>query len=102
MGGTIFIINPNSSETITAGIDEAVNPLRILGGPKIACVTVPGGPAGIQTQRDVESVIGPMLAASMLSLFIFKSCFLGVMLFAQRMLSNLVHTLVVLMVAAVP
>lgn len=62
MGGTIFIINPNSSEAITAGIDEAVNPLRIPGGPKIACVTVPGGPAGIQTQRDVESVIGPMLA----------------------------------------
>jgi len=49
--------------------------------------------------EQVGDVIGPMLAASMLSLFIFKSCFLGVMLFAQRMLSNLVHTLVVLMVA---
>lgn len=47
----------------------------------------------------VGDVVGPMLAASMLSLFIFKSCFLGVMLFAQRMLSNLVHTLVVFMVA---
>ncbi|WP_454004631.1 cytochrome ubiquinol oxidase subunit I [Alcaligenes sp. Marseille-Q7550] len=47
----------------------------------------------------VGDVVGPMLAASMLCLFIFKSCFLGVMLFAQRMLSNVVHTLVVFMVA---
>ncbi|WP_341667540.1 cytochrome ubiquinol oxidase subunit I [Alcaligenes sp. SDU_A2] len=49
--------------------------------------------------EQVGDVVGPMLAASMLSLFIFKSCFLGVMLFAQRMLSNAVHTLVVFMVA---
>lgn len=44
-------------------------------------------------------VAAPLLAAAMLSLFVFKSCFLGLMLFGQRRLSNLMHTLVVLMVA---
>lgn len=62
MAGTIFIINPNSSEAVTAGIDRAVEPLRGPGGPPIACVTLAEGPAGIQSQRDVESVVGPLLA----------------------------------------
>lgn len=44
-------------------------------------------------------VAGPLLAAAMLSLFIFKSCFLGLMLFGQRRLSSFMHTVVVLMVA---
>lgn len=44
-------------------------------------------------------VAGPLLAAAMLSLFVFKSCFLGAMLFGQRLLSAPMHALVVLMVA---
>ena len=61
MSGTIFVINPNSSRAVTAGIDAAMAPLRIPGGPPIACLTLEGGPAGIQTQRDVESVVMPLL-----------------------------------------
>ena len=61
MSGTIFVINPNSSETVTAGIDAAVEPLRSSDGPQIACVTLAEGPPGIQSQRDVDSVIGPLL-----------------------------------------
>jgi Asp/Glu/hydantoin racemase len=61
MSGTIFVINPNSSETVTAGIDAAVEPLRSSDGPEIACVTLADGPPGIQSQRDVDSVIGPLL-----------------------------------------
>jgi len=48
----------------------------------------------------VGEVAGPLLAGAVLTTFIFKSCFLGAMLFGQRRLSDRVHTVVVLMVAA--
>ncbi|MFT0533537.1 cytochrome ubiquinol oxidase subunit I [Castellaniella hirudinis] len=44
-------------------------------------------------------VIGPLVAMAVLTAFIFKSCFLGAMLYGQRSLSNGVHTLMVGMVA---
>jgi Asp/Glu/hydantoin racemase len=61
MSGTIFVINPNSSESVTSGIDAAVEPLRSSDGPEIACVTLAEGPPGIQSQRDVDSVGPPLL-----------------------------------------
>ncbi len=35
MTDTVYIINPNSTETVTHGIDAAMAPLRIAGGPGI-------------------------------------------------------------------
>ena len=61
MSGTIFVINPNSSADVTAGIDAAVEPLRSSDGPEIACLTLAEGPPGIQSQRDVDGVIEPLL-----------------------------------------
>ncbi|WP_445503013.1 aspartate/glutamate racemase family protein [Microvirga sp. G4-2] len=61
MSGTIYVINPNSNETVTAGIDAAVAPLRSTDGPAIACVTLLDGPPGIQSQRDVDGIVGPLL-----------------------------------------
>jgi allantoin racemase len=61
MTGTIFVINPNSSETVTANIDEAMKPLRASDGPEIACVTLAEGPPAVESQRDVDSVPGPLL-----------------------------------------
>lgn len=61
MSGTIFVINPNSTEAVTAGIDKAVEPLRSVDGPAIECLTLAEGPPGIQSQRDVDGVIGPLL-----------------------------------------
>ncbi len=61
MSGTIFVINPNSTEAVTAGIDKAVEPLRSSDGPAIECLTLAEGPPGIQSQRDVDGVIGPLL-----------------------------------------
>ena len=58
---TILVINPNSTEAVTRGIDEAMAPLRIAGGPQIECVTLKEGPPGIETQQHVDSVVGPML-----------------------------------------
>lgn len=47
----------------------------------------------------IGDIAGPLLAAAMLSAFVFKSCFLGAMLFGQRRLSPAVHTTVVALVA---
>lgn len=44
-------------------------------------------------------VVGPLLAMAVLTAFVFKSCFLGAMLYGQRSLSNAAHTAVVGMVA---
>lgn len=60
MTPTIFVINPNSNEGVTAGIDAALEPLRISGGPAIRALTLKEGPAGIQSQHDVESVTLPL------------------------------------------
>jgi len=57
----ILVINPNSTEAVTHGIDEAVEPLRMAGGPAIDCVTLKEGPPGIETQQHVDGVVAPML-----------------------------------------
>ena len=57
----ILVINPNSTEVVTRGIDEACAPLRMSGGPAIDCVTLKEGPPGIETQQHVDGVVAPML-----------------------------------------
>jgi allantoin racemase len=57
----ILVINPNSSDAVTRGIDEACEPLRMAGGPAIECVTLDEGPPGIETQQDVDSVVAPLV-----------------------------------------
>lgn len=47
----------------------------------------------------IGNVAGPLLAAAVLTLFVFKSCFVGAMLFGQRYVSQRVHVLLVIMVA---
>lgn len=47
----------------------------------------------------VGNVLGPLIGFSVVTVFVLKSCFLGVMLFGQRRVSDLAHTLSVLMVA---
>jgi Asp/Glu/hydantoin racemase len=61
MADRILVINPNSTEAVTRGIDEACAPLRIAGGPAIESVTLKEGPSGIETQQDVDGVVAPML-----------------------------------------
>jgi Asp/Glu/hydantoin racemase len=58
---TILVINPNSSREVTRAIDEACAPLRMAGGPAIECVTLDEGPPGIETQRDVDIVVAPLV-----------------------------------------
>src|SRR6185436_712739 len=61
MADRILVINPNSTEAVTRGIDEACAPLRMPGGPQIDCVTLKEGPPGIETQQHVDGVVAPML-----------------------------------------
>jgi len=61
MTDSILVINPNSTEAVTRGMDEACEPLRISGGPAIECVTLKEGPPGVESQQDADSVVGPLL-----------------------------------------
>src|SRR3981081_3790652 len=58
----ILVINPNSTESMTRGIDAACEPLRIPGGPAIETATLKEGPPGIETQQHVDGLIGPLLS----------------------------------------
>jgi len=59
-GDTLIVINPNSSQTVTDGIKLALDPLRGFGTP-IRCLTLSKGPPGIESQRQADLTIGPML-----------------------------------------
>ena len=56
----IRVVNPNSNEAVTRGLDAALDPLRFANGPEIVCSTLAEGPFGIETQADVESVVMPL------------------------------------------
>jgi allantoin racemase len=59
----ILVINPNSTDAVTRAIDDAMDPLRITGGPGIDCVTLREGPPGIESQSDADAVIAPLCRA---------------------------------------
>ena len=61
MNQRILVINPNSTEAVTRGIDEACEPLRMTGGPGIDCVTLKEGPPGVETQQHVDGVVAPLI-----------------------------------------
>ena len=56
----ILVVNPNSNESVTRGVDEALASLRFKDGPDIACHTLKEGPIGIETQEHMESVTMPL------------------------------------------
>jgi allantoin racemase len=60
MPDRILVINPNSTDSVTCAIDDAMAPLRIAGGPEIACLTLEDGPPGVESQTDADRVIQPL------------------------------------------
>ncbi|MDP3265047.1 MAG: aspartate/glutamate racemase family protein [Tabrizicola sp.] len=58
---TIYIINPNSSRTVTDGIDRAMQPFRGQSPVGITAVQIDEGPKGIETQAHVDGVVTPLL-----------------------------------------
>ncbi len=59
---TIYIVNPNSSQVVTDGIDRAVDPMRAASPVAIQARTLAEGPAGIESQAHVDGVVAPLLA----------------------------------------
>lgn len=60
---TLIVINPNSSQRVTDGIDTAIEPLRSFGIP-IRCVTLAQGPSAIESQLQADLTVGPMIEFS--------------------------------------
>jgi len=60
MARALVVINPNSSQAVTDGIAAALRPLEAFGTP-IRCVTLAEGPPGIESQRDADLTVAPML-----------------------------------------
>lgn len=58
---TLYVINPNSSTRVTEGIDAAMEPLRAGSSLPIVCRMLAEGPPGIESQRDADGVIAPLL-----------------------------------------
>ena len=56
----IVVLNPNSTEAVTEGIDAALHSLRLAGGPSIECATLAEGPPGIESDAHVQAVAAPI------------------------------------------
>ncbi|HYF53761.1 MAG TPA: aspartate/glutamate racemase family protein [Salinarimonas sp.] len=56
----ILVVNPNSNEAVTRGLEEALAPLAFADGPEIACRTLAEGPFGIESQADIDGVAMPL------------------------------------------
>lgn len=61
MTGPILVINPNSNQAVTDGLDAALASFRFPGGPEIECLTLAEGPFGIETQLHTEEVVLPLV-----------------------------------------
>lgn len=60
MTGPIVVINPNSNQVVTDGLEQALTAFRC--GVGIECVTLSEGPFGIESQYDVDQVALPLAA----------------------------------------
>ena len=61
MTGPIVVINPNSNQAVTDGLDAALAPFRLSGGPEIECLTLSEGPFGVESQLHVDQVALPLV-----------------------------------------
>ncbi|HSF95865.1 MAG TPA: aspartate/glutamate racemase family protein [Thermohalobaculum sp.] len=59
--GPVVVINPNANQAVTDGLSEALEGFRFPGGPGIECLTLAEVPFGIESQRDADSVVLPLI-----------------------------------------
>ena len=52
----LYVLNPNASENVTLGIQDAVRPLEAF-GRRIICMTNSLGPQGIESQAQADGTI---------------------------------------------
>ena len=60
MSRTIVVINPNSNQTVTDGLEKSLSYFNQFEGCFIECVTLEEGPFGIESQLDSDSVVIPL------------------------------------------
>lgn len=60
MTGSIVVLNPNSSQSVTDALSEALEPLRFSTGPAIRCATLAQGPPAIESDEQVAAVVEPV------------------------------------------
>ena len=60
MSRTVVVINPNSNQTVTDGLEKSLSYFNHFEGCIIECVTLEEGPFGIESQLDSDSVVIPL------------------------------------------
>ena len=60
MARPIVVLNPNSSQSVTDALHEALEPLRFSDGPPLHCATLAEGPPAIETDEHVAAVAAPV------------------------------------------
>ena len=56
----IVVINPNSNQSVTDGLEKGLMPFHQIGAFPIECGTLTDGPFGIESQLDSDSVVIPL------------------------------------------
>ena len=56
----VVVINPNSNQTVTDGLEKSLSYFNQFEGCFIECVTLEEGPFGIESQLDSDSVVIPL------------------------------------------
>lgn len=56
--GPIVVINPNSNEAVTEGLRDALAGFEAV---PVECITLSQGPFGIESQRDSDMVVTPLV-----------------------------------------
>ena len=60
MNRPVVVINPNSNQTVTDGLEKSLIHFNQFEGFFIECVTLAEGPFGIESQLDSDSVVIPL------------------------------------------
>ena len=60
MSRPVVVINPNSNQTVTDGLEKSLSYFNHFEGCIIECVTLEEGPFGIESQLDSDSVVIPL------------------------------------------
>ncbi|MEH6630483.1 MAG: aspartate/glutamate racemase family protein [Halopseudomonas aestusnigri] len=90
---SILVINPNSSQTVTQGIERGIESLKNLYNANITCTQIENAPKAIETKEhiaEIEPLISQLISKSNADAFVI-ACFSdpGVSILRQSGVSNI-------------
>lgn len=62
----ILVINPNSNDSVTRGMERALHAQGVADGVEIECRTLAAGPFGIESDDDIRAVV-PLVVAEIVN-----------------------------------